>query len=174
MLKKQDGVASVEMVPILMLFALLFNFTLGFFGIIHTGILNSIAARNYAYETFRQRVNLTYLRDIEGSSAAAEVNNRYTINHFRFHGIISGTGAGANAEDWYVTQRPMKFTDLSALQSEGTSSDHLTLVRTIQSTGKVSDIFTGKTAGDGKNGVDPVWVQTIYGICLNAICNNKN
>lgn len=174
MLKREDGIASLEMLPLLALFALLINFTLGFFGIIHSGILNSIAARNYAFETFRQRSNLTYLRDIASPrSLAEELESRYTKENFRFHGIISEANRGA--QDWVVTQRPMRFTDLNGLDDKlGISSDHMTLVRQVQSGGKVSDIFTGQTAGEGRSGVNPVWVQTLYGICLNADCRRSN
>ena len=63
MLSNQKGMAVFEIVPLLVLFVLLLNFVFGFFGIIHSGILNSIAARNYAFETFRNRTSLNYIRD---------------------------------------------------------------------------------------------------------------
>lgn len=171
--RDQDGMASLEMVPILLLFAMLFNFTLGFFGVIHTGILNSIAARNYAYETFRNRTNLTYLRDIVDRSAAEEVEARYTKVGFRFHGIISENNRGS--QDWIATQRTIRFTDAGGLdETLGDKGDHTTLVRSIQSVGKVSDTFSGMTAEEGKSGVNPVWLQTLYGICLNSKCGPAN
>lgn len=172
-LKKQKGMASIEMVPILLLFAMLFNFTLGFFGVIHTGILNSISARNYAFETFRNRTNLTYLRDSDTRTATEEIDARYTKVGYRFHGIISETN---NATDWIATQRPIRFTDTNVGLDEplGDANDHRTLVRNIQSTGKVSDTFTGKTEEEGKSGVNPVWLQTLYGICMNSRCGPSN
>jgi hypothetical protein len=167
------GMASVEIVPIILLFAMLFNFTLGFFGVIHSGILNSIAARNYAFETFRNRTSLVYLRDDGLTSASNEVDARYTKTGFRFHGIISETNNGAQA--WIATQRPIKFTDAGGLDEPlGDKGDHTALVRTVQSVGKVSDTFTGKTAEEGKAGVNPVWIQTLYGICLNSTCSRMN
>ena len=169
----QKGISSVEMIPILLLFALMFNFSLGFFGVVHSGILNSIAARNYTFETFRNRPNLTYLRDIasSGTSLGAEVQeSRYTKNNYRFHGIIA-EGHGSNDSDWIVTRRPIKFTETNAgMTMIGQANDHSQLVRQITDPGKVSAVFTGKTPDEGRSGVSPVWIQTLYGICLNSTC----
>lgn len=168
--KSQRGLASIEMVPILLLFAMIINFTLGFFGVIHSGILNSIASRNYAFETFRNRPNLAYLRDIgSGRALEQEVEARYSRAGFRFHGILSEANGGL--QQWIATQRPIRFTDVGTLDEKlGLASEHETLVRTIQSDGKTSDVFTGQQAGDGRSGVNPVWIQTLYGICLTAQC----
>jgi hypothetical protein len=164
------GNASVEVVPILLLFALLFNYTIGFFGVIHSGILNSIAARNYTFETFRNRPNLTYLRDIDqGRGFEVEIGSRYTKHNYRFHGIVSETNGGV--QTWIATQRTIRFTDTNQLEQRlGNQGDHEILIRNIQSAGKVSDTFTGKTADEGKAGVNPVWIQSLYGICLNSTC----
>lgn len=167
---KEKGNASIEMIPLLLLFAMLFNFTLGFFGIIHSGILNSIASRNYAFETFRNRTNLTYLRDIDsGRGLETEIRSRYTRHYYRFHGIISETNGGA--QNWIATKRPIRFTDLNNEDNNlSNQAEHETLVRNIQSDQKVSDIFSGRQAEEGRSGVNPVWIQTLYGICLNAQC----
>lgn len=168
-LRREEGMASIEMVPLLLLFAMLFNFTLGFFGVIHSGILNSIAARNYAFETFRNRASLVYLRD-EPKSATEEIESRYTKMGYRFHGIISENNKGS--QSWIPTKRTIRFTDAAGLdETLGDGGEHTTLVRNIQSVGKVSDTFTGKTADEGKSGVNPVWIQTLYGICLNSTCS---
>lgn len=171
-MRNQKGISTIEMIPVLLLFALLFNFSLGFFGVIHSGILNSIAARNYAFETFRNRQNLTYLRDIPRSGSSldsSEQNARYTKDNFRFHGIIS-EGHGSNKEDWIVTARVLKFTDLkNGTETTTTASDH-NLVRSVADNGKASDVFTGRAPDDGKNGISPVWLKTLYGMCLNSTC----
>ena len=86
-IKNQRGMAIIELIPTMIIILLLFNFSLGFFGAIHTGILNSMAARNYAYETFRHRSNLNYLRDSSG-----EVS--YTKEGFRLHATTSDNAKG--------------------------------------------------------------------------------
>ncbi len=67
-LKDEHGMAIMELIPIMVILVILINYSLGFFGAIHTGILNSMAARNYAFDTFKHRSNLVYLRDTVGGA----------------------------------------------------------------------------------------------------------
>ncbi len=73
--------ATIEMLPMMFIFIFLFSYTLGAFGIIHTGIKNSISARAYAFETFRNRSNLVYFRDIPVATA--------DLRHYRFSDITA-------------------------------------------------------------------------------------
>lgn len=160
----EKGMASVEMIPILLMFVLLVNFGLGFFGVIHSGILNSIAARNYAFETFRNRTNLNYLRDEEGSDAVY-----YWNDGFRFHGIVDEK---SKSNVFMATKRPIKFTDTNTQPEKMASvNDHNEKVRKITEGKAVSQVFTGKTVAEGDAGVSPVWIMTSYGICLRASCD---
>ena len=59
-LQNEKGMAALEIIPIVIIVVLLLSFSFGFFGVIHTGILNSMAARNYAFETFNHRSDLRY------------------------------------------------------------------------------------------------------------------
>lgn len=160
----QKGMATIEVIPVLMIFILLFNFTLGFFGVIHTGILNSIAARNYAFETFRNRATLNYLRDIDLDSGTDQIV--YKVGGNRFHGIVSETRKAS--EDWPVTIRPIRFTDVRSgveeLKGKNNSAHQAT--RKIASNSKVSEI----SAVD--EGVNPVWIRSLYGICINVKCGD--
>jgi hypothetical protein len=162
-----SGIATIEMIPILVLFVILFNYALGFFGVIHSGIINSIAARNYAFETFRNRADLTYLRDTFRDGQERTVN--YKRDNFRFHGIIQEDLG--NVREWFATQRPIKFTDVNdgIPQPLGEVGDRF-LVRELDDRSPVSNIFTGRTPDEGRSGVNPVWIQTLYGICLNSRC----
>ncbi|MEZ0393094.1 MAG: hypothetical protein ACAH59_12810, partial [Pseudobdellovibrionaceae bacterium] len=92
MLGNSRGNAMIEIVPILAIFILILNFSLGFFGLIHSGIMNSIAARNYAFETFRNRADLRYLRD----AASSDTEFTYTKSQVRFHAIKSERSKKAN------------------------------------------------------------------------------
>lgn len=157
----QQGISSIELIPVLLVFALLINFSLGFFGVIHSGNLNSIAARNYAFETFRNRANLNRFRDDVGPN---EENRGITYNKigFRYHAIMA-EGAPGDL-NWYVTTRPIKFTD--ANQGVGDASlpqDHSQVVQ-ITDPGKASDVY------DEDEGLPSVWLKTSYGICLNSRC----
>lgn len=158
LLKNKRGNAIVEIVPILAVFVLLLNFSLGFFGLIHSGILNSIAARNYAFETFRNRSNLNYLRDTVNTNKDV----KYAKVGMRYHGAIN---ENARSEAWIVTQRPIKFTELSGDFDIKGTSEHDGTVKAIEEGVKASDKGIDE-------GVNPAWVRTIYGICLNAACGS--
>src|SRR5262245_47185112 len=81
-LKSERGMATLETLPLLFIFLYLFAYTLGSFGSIHSAIKYSIGARTYAFETFRNRTNLTYFRD-----RASDVRNHFRKNGNRFHAI---------------------------------------------------------------------------------------
>lgn len=161
----EKGMASVEMIPILMMFVILVNFGMGFFGVIHSGILNSIAARNYAFETFRSRANLNYLRDTDDSQLVY-----YWNDGFRFHSIVEEK---AKSDTWTATKRPIKFTDTNTQPEKlANVNDHNDKIRNkLKESGAVSQVFSGKTVNDGDAGVSPVWIMTSYGICLRASCD---
>jgi hypothetical protein len=171
-----NGNASIEMIPVIAIFLLLVNFGLGFFGVIHSGILNSIAARNYAFETFRNRANLNYLRDESVSSSTTYNfgdNPYYSNANFRFHATVQ---EGAQQNQWIATQRPLKFTEVNTgINAISNTNDHNQTVRSkmTDESKKTSEYFTGQTASDSNDGVSPVWIMTSYGICLNSICEGS-
>jgi hypothetical protein len=153
--KNQKGMAVMELIPIMVILVILINYSLGFFGAIHTGILNSMAARNYAYETFQHRANLVYLRD--NSVEAATVN--YAKYDKRWHASISDKAGARNGKDDFVaTERRIDF--LEKNQETGTKDIH---------NRQMASVIDGKrfTANDG---VNPIWVRPQYGICLSAKC----
>lgn len=159
----QRGTSAIEIVPILAVFILLLNFGLGFFGVIHSGILNSIAARNYAFETFRNRTNLNYLRDLDQTEEGASTGY-YNLAGIRYHTVIQEGSGDRNA--FRATRRPIKFTEREGASDPlGTSAEHNSQVAQVQEGRKVSDIF-----GSDRSGVDPVWIKSVYGICLNSKC----
>lgn len=143
----------MELIPIMIIIVLLFNFSMGFFGAIHTGILNSMAARNYAFETFRHRSNLAYLR--EGAS------DYYARKGMRFHATTSDNKNGNNLV-FIATGRPIDF--LASLESRGSKDLH---------NNQIYNIVDGKRYTEGNGGVTPIWVRPQYGICLDSKCGEQ-
>jgi len=122
----QKGMSTLEMVPILTVFLLLVNFGMGFFGVIHSGIMNSIAARNYAFETFRSRTNLNYLRD----EITSDVNPYYSQVGFRFHSIVGEDAKTANL--WIATKRPIKFSEVNTgIENIAPATAHNQTIRSV-------------------------------------------
>ncbi|MFP5518337.1 MAG: hypothetical protein ACLGGX_00410 [Bdellovibrionia bacterium] len=151
----QKGMAIFEMIPILLVLILLLNFSLGFFGAIHTGIKNSVAARNYAFETYRHRASLTYFSPLNNDSI------HYDKAKVRIHGIVSEKKS--DALTWYATSRPIDHFDFQPQRDVdlGTSSakDHVEKVQDLD------DSIRNESLS-----VNPIWIKTTYGMCLNARC----
>lgn len=165
-LKNEKGMAVIEMIPIIIIVLILLSFSFGFFGVVHTGILNSMAARNYAFETFNHRADLRYFRAAD-SVAPDDENERekaYHEQNFRMHGIASETRA-KGADEPFVTTREITFgwdvteTELVSAESQTYHKDEVQRVR---------DGF--RYTNDG---VNPVWIQSSYGICLNMKCGEN-
>lgn len=169
MLRNQKGMAALEVVGIFAVIMILFNFSLGFFGVIQTGILKSMAARNYAMETYRFRSNLDFFWRAE----AGELS-KFRLFGNRFHGSTSEFSAGNDR--WVATARPISF--ISSFG--GTDADGNDYSRTPAKDGNAE--FHNKTVyqikDDGKPLLEekdkykayPVWIKTVYGICINSDC----
>ena len=166
--KSEKGMAILEAIPALFMVIVIFNFSLGFFGGIHSGILNSIASYNYTMETFRFRSNLMYFRP--GSS-----RDNYKKSMNRVHGVVAD---GVKTEDtkrakWPATTRPIALNvALTSLEQtyQADGIDHSYKNRT-----QAGNIWRAIAGFNPENSTDSpvtpeIWIKTIYGICLNADC----
>jgi hypothetical protein len=171
----QSGMATLEIVSIFAVIMILFNFGLGFFGVIHTGILKNIAARNYALETYRFRSNLDFFwREGQGTD---KISN---FRHFgnRFHGVTSENTT--NSENWVATARQISFVSSFG----GTDADGNDFSRTpaVDSNSALHNTQIFKIKDDGNPLLDekdqyqayPVWIRPVYGICINSTCTPVN
>ena len=157
-LGNERGLAMIETLPILIIFVVLLSFGLGFFGFIHTAIMNSMAARTYAFETFRNRSDVTYFRDRKANNIFTHYKNMGN----RFHTIDSEAKIGQNLpEGQYATTRDIAFGRKIA-NSEANENDH---------NRKIYEI-----ASRNREGVEasPAWVMVGYGLCIDAKCGDKD
>lgn len=156
-LRNRKGLATLEMIPVMIVIAILLNFSLGFFGVIQTGILNSIAARNYAFETFRHRTNLVYFRDMIGS------DENYLELNTRVHAIASDRRPASSSVS-VATTRPIGFS--MNPDAQGSSQDHNPLGAADN-----DGIFSIRERVRNEDiSIAPVWIRPAYGICLNVRC----
>lgn len=180
--KTEKGMALIESIPVLFMLVVVFNFSLGFFGAIHTGILNSIGSYNYAMETFRFRSNLMYFRP------GTESPSHYLKAQNRVHGVIQdGSSASAKEEKsvWPATIRPITFNfnkNDSKRGLAGAGGDAGQICddegcRTFNKSGE-DNIWNANSEyipQEGKTIHTPrIWVKTVYGICLTADCKSTN
>lgn len=160
-LSNERGLATIETIPLLVVFIILLAYSFGSFGVIHTGILNSIAARTYAFETFRGRTNVTYFRDMVGGSPAEVLH--FGRHGNRIHGIKHEVRPGDSSSDagFYATERPLR------IGIGGIPGDPSRNTAAIHNERVFTDV---KEQIQTQVGVSPVWVMTQYGLCLNAAC----
>lgn len=150
-IQNEKGLASIEATVLIVLFVSLLFYSFGFFGVVHTGILHSIHARTYAFETFRHRTNLMYFRSNRGT-ATFHYYNQMT----RLHGINTDAGV---ADQQVATERPISMG--LALEEQGRRANihNQDIYRRIPASGRNTSVE-----------VNPVWVMVLYGICLNSSC----
>ena len=177
--KKQKGMAMIEAIPVLFMLVMVFNFSLGFFGAIQSGILNQIGSYNYAFETFRYRSNLMYFRPGYGTK-------NYFLSQSRVHGVITdGSEQDASAPEdkgrWPATIRDITFNYVKG------NPDRDVAASKIFEGGQSERGYGGRTQNnniwhaDSKYTPDTtpiqttrIWIKTVYGICLNADCAGSN
>ncbi len=160
--RNEKGMATIETIPLLVVFVILVGYGVGSFGIIHTGILNSIASRAYAFETFRHRSQLRYFRD-EGAGNAPK--GQYYKGGTRLHGIQSET-AGNDQSFIYATERGIArglASDDAMIEKSRQPDVHANIDNEFAGNG-----FTGRT----REGVSIAWIKVYYGICLDAGCGD--
>jgi len=146
--KNTDGLASIEAMALLIVFAVLIGYGIGYFGAVHTAILNSIASRTYAFETYDNRMDVTYFRSNRGNDTEP---SHYGNMGFRAHGVATEF-ADPQDPQWLVSERSISI---------GRPSE-----RTRARTSQTDDRITGAERGSAS----PIWVKTVYGICINFEC----
>lgn len=149
--KNNKGMASMESVALLVIFSVFIGYGIGFFGVIHTGILNSISSRAYAFETFDNRADVTYFRSNRGTDTQTD---QYAKYGYRAHGIRTEYTEPNSEAIWEVTERSISIGRPSAGRLG--DGDHDNLGDTIM--------------GPELRVVNPVWLKTVYGICLDVSC----
>jgi Flp pilus assembly protein TadG len=153
-LTNDRGTAMLETVPLLVIFVVLTSFGMGFFGVVHTAVLHSIAARTYSFETFRQRANLYYFRE-DGTGKTANKSINFTSKGWRYHAVQHESD---QRDKFVATTRPIALGRGVAQASANDNTHNI-------------EIF-GILPRNERTSVNPVWVMVGYGICLNAGCGN--
>lgn len=179
--KSEKGMALIESIPVLFMLVMIFNFSLGFFGAIHSGILNSIGSYNYAIETFRYRSNLVYFRP-----GLENIPHHYKIAKNRVHGVVQDGSAPTTKEEknvWPVTIRPITFnfnknnSNKSLSKAGGDDASSLCDIENCRNYNRnpsgtnVWRATSDYVPEDGSTIHTPrIWIKTVYGICLSADC----
>ena len=145
MQKSEEGFAVVEAITFLMAFIVLTLYVIDLFTAIHTGIVGSIAARTYLFETLQHRSSLTWLR--QGDSTGRRNDIKYSLEHERFHAILD--------EDETFDDTTIRV-----------PARALTQVNDDQ---KIEDV-KNNGLDSSKNKTTSIKIKSGYGICLDHLC----
>jgi hypothetical protein len=149
------GFATIETIALISVFSTLVAYALGMFVVVHTGILNSIAARTYSWETFAHRTNLSYFRDnrLPENVTIRESTKNYG---YRSHSILSE----------HAPKSPVGLKFIATERYIASFEPEELIGRNQAAHGRLTTLSRARE----RDGVNPVWIKTIYGICLNADC----
>ena len=164
--KNIKGIAMLEVLPIILIMFVLMGATLGSWGLVHTAILNSIAARHYSFFYFNNRSNLSWLRDMGVETGSYQ----FSSSDNRFYGSQGSRFAFITSENHSLGDKPAKaslrFADfkLPGASCEGDPNclrpaGHNAIHGAIQANRRNKKITT------------PAWIMVGYGICLTAACH---
>lgn len=150
--KNEKGFAALEAVTFLMAFIMLTVYVIDFFTAIHTGILGSIAARTYLFETLQHRSNVASFREQTQNSGDTEYNFSKRT-HERFHGISDE--------------------DQPPLQS-GNGQDAAVpvgrVLTQVKDEDQIENDVNNRGLDSGQNRASTIYIKSGYGICVDALC----
>ncbi len=164
-LNSESGMATLEALPLVIVFMVFIAYMLGMYGITHTAILNSIAARNYAFEITRHRADLTYLRsNITYDNAVPPTHSYKKVGTRAFAVIAEDTRE--NGGEFPATVRKI------AMGLDSSQEDFERQPGSVHNQGSGKSVYNIKDVNE-EVGVRDVWIMTQYGICLDAKCGDR-
>ncbi len=162
--KNERGMATIETIPLIMVFVFMLCYEFGVFGVIHTGIMQSISARAYAFEIFRNRTNVVYFRDTLDRNTGQPTGGQFRKIGNRTHNIASEQRTSADTDDGIASERPLRV----GIPMDPDVASRRDLER------HNNKVFDQNLVGPQKRNqsvdVSPVWIQVQYGLCLDARC----
>ena len=173
-MKNNKGMAMVEALPIILVMFVLMGATLGSWGIVHTAILNSIAARNWTFFYFNNRSDLSYLRDFAGQGGYGLTDE--VVEHYFRKDTDDNEGIGKRyifiqsekAKNSTIGMRAtLRRADFRDVDYDQEPNNHLPPPQ-HSTIGTLQPKNTEEWRKDGQK--SRAWVTVGYGICLSATC----
>lgn len=147
--KNQKGFAILEAVVFLTAFMVMAVYSIDFFTAIHSGVVGSIGARAYLFETLRHRSDIDFLRTHVDSPSSDEPRFATQENAFeRFHAVTDEDFPASATDGMPVVARVLTRNE------EEPSEGNLGI----------------KSINDKDNPVTRIYVKSGYGICTDSRC----
>lgn len=174
-LANNKGSAMIEAIPMVIIMAVLIKVCFGFWGVIQTGIINSIAGYNHTLATFAFRPNLTYLRPgfHEGRNGDKDIKN-YAKAQARFHSVNTDRPRTAAQQDSRIATARSFGLDKRTEQLMSGAADEISTSSGRQNSRELfEDIDENKGSAQHTRWTQLVWIKTSYGICLTVKCKEN-
>ncbi len=145
--KNDRGYAAVEAIMFLVAFMAMAVYAIDYYAAIQTGILGSIEARAYLFETVRHRPNVDYLR----RDRSAELQFANTVQgHERIH---------------MITDESLPENNITQIPAVGR-----TITQADSSFRNQGNVGVGKLGFAEEQKTSTIYVKSGYGICTDAQC----
>ena len=180
LLKSERGVALFEMLFLLTTFVILVGITIGLWGSVHSAVLQSIAARHYAFEVINNRPHFEYHRDFDGAAPASSGNMfKGPSTMVGFYGkarqmlfvvTVDDPTAVSSKNPIAATRGINFFYEIGRAPSQNPSG----LIKSY----RANDVnfhtnsWSAALTPGGVVDVNPIWLMTGYGICLEMDCGD--
>lgn len=148
----QKGFSTIEMLPVLVLFLIMGAFSYGFFTITHTAILSSIGARTYGFDTIANRSEYLYFHPQRA--------NFYYSRGYRLH-AIRGETSSSSSVDFEAASRNIAVGWTIPEVAAREPNIHNEQIKQDPGAPRWS-----------VSGVNPIWIKTPYGLCINVGCGD--
>lgn len=170
-LSGKQGMAMLEAFVIIWVIFVFLGATLGSWGIAHTAVLNSIAARNYSFFLFNNRSDMSYLRDF-----AEEYGNIFQKDTAKKYYREDASSGGSGKIFAYISSengRPGGTDVLATLRkADFRSTLYQSSGMAFLSAGEHNKIWQELAPRNQNKKASPAWIMVGYGICLSAKCGD--
>ena len=169
LIKDKKGIAMLEALPIIWVMFVLLGATLGSWGIVHTAVLNSIAARHAIFFYFNHRSDLSYLRDF-GNQDYSRLNNLDPKNKKIYFGEMGKRYSFITSEDTdFSSSNPGQRATLRRVDFRKPTYTDRDGFLDASGHNRIHDLVPARNT---REKVGPAWIRVGYGICLNYKCGN--
>ena len=172
--KNKKGIAVIEFLFCFFVFVFMLAVLYGAWGVIHSSILNSIAARTYAFSVIRNRSNVRFIRDNSSASVLVGYFDRQT----RFFGVT--TFQPGSDPKWFAPSVSIDFMPGKSDARENAGRPGFVGMEVTGRAKERSEWNSGGGLGElqlparqttSNLRTTQVYLKQGYGICLNADCD---
>ena len=170
----QRGIAILEILPVIVMFIAFFSLLFGFWGAIHSGTLQSIAARHYSFEVINLRTHIEIHRDYTTTTPQSiGRKDLYNRQSYRSFAVVHSQGR-PDPELVARTRGIGFFSDINRENSQEPEGNFQAAPGSSSAPNYIGTRFEQALPHSELHPPrNPLWIMTGYGICLQAQCSDE-